>query len=378
MSKGSRAPLPSSDKKEEGENKKKRDREELTNSSGSPLFGHLSLLADKYTLQDDRLSLGGGTYGTIVVARASPHSLVACKCLMLPAVSSNKRHNAERFAGREIKVLKQLKGHENIIELLDVRRDPSDNIYLVFPLVPHDLFGLIHEHGSTMPPGQIKGYVKQLFEALQWCHSKHIMHRDVKPENVLVTRDNVLKLADFGLAREHVANYGNFTKQVQTRWYRAPELFMNCSDYGPSTDVWAAGCVMAYCLFVQPLFPGKSDDEQLGLIYSLCGTPKAIDEEWPNSLKDAARKSFRAPIPNMLVQRLGGGRNQSHRKAVFTTGAVAVVEAMLRVNPRHRADWTTLLAMPYFMEEYPLPYDSALMVQYRGEQRTAKVLKTKK
>lgn len=365
--KGSADPAPSSGKK--------REREELR-SSGSPLFGHLALLEEKYTLQDDRLSLGGGTYGTIVVARASPHTLVACKCLVLPPTSNSKREDRERFAGREIKVLKALKGHENIIELLDVRRDPSDNIYLVFPLVPHDLFGLIHEHGNTMPPGQIKGYVKQLFEALQWCHSKSIMHRDVKPENVLITRANVLKLADFGLAREHVANYAKFTQEVQTRWYRAPELFMGCSDYGPATDVWAAGCVMAFCLFVQPLFPGRRDEDQLGLIYGLCGTPR--EDEWPESLRERVRKSFRHPLPNVLKQRLGSGSNHSHRKGVFTAGATEVVSAMLRVNPRDRAAWADILALPYFVKEYPTPYTPELMVQYAGEQRTAKVLRRPK
>lgn len=357
---------------------KKREREELR-SSGSPLFGHLALLAEKYTLQDDRLSLGGGTYGTIVVARASPHVMVACKCLTLPPVSSHKREDRERFAGREIKVLKALKGHENIIELLDVRRDPEDNIYLVFPLVPHDLFGLIHEHGNTMPPGQIKGYVKQLFEALQWCHSKSIMHRDVKPENVLITRNNVLKLADFGLAREHVANYARFTQEVQTRWYRAPELFMGCSDYGPATDVWAAGCVMAFCLFVQPLFPGKRDEDQLGLIYGLCGTPLDIETKWPESLREEARKSFRKASPNQLRTRLlGSGQNHSHRKGVFTPGATHVLMAMLCVNPRDRAGWTDILNMPYFVEEYPTPYEPHLMIQYEGEKRTAKVLRRSK
>jgi serine/threonine protein kinase len=357
---------------------KKRDREKLT-SSGSPLFGHLQLFADKYTLQGDRVSLGGGTYGTILVARSSPHTLVACKRLDLPPLSSEKREGRERFAGREIKALKKLKGHVNIIELLDVRRDDRDNIYLVFPLVAHDLLGLIHEYGATMPPGQIKGYVKQLFEALQWCHSNNVMHRDVKPENVLVTRENVLKLADFGLAREYVQDYRKYTTEVQTRWYRAPELCMKCTDYGPATDMWAAGCVMSYCMFVQPLFPGEHDDDQLRLIYALCGTPRDINTEWPEPLRQAASKSFRYPISNTITRNLTGNRNnKSFRKAVFTSGAVAVLEAILQVNPCKRPSWTTVLTMPYFTEEHPLPYEPSLMVSYQGEYRTAKVKNTKK
>jgi serine/threonine protein kinase len=354
----------------------KRPRDDLRNSA-SPKFGHLDLLEDTYKLEGDRLSLGGGTYGTIVVAETLNGSKVACKRLTLPAIGSDSREDRERFAGREIKALKSVKGHEGIIELLDVRRDASDNIYLVFPLVPHDLCGLIYEHGNTMPPGQIKGYIKQLFEALQWCHGKNVMHRDVKPENVLVTRNNILKLADFGLAREYVAHYKKFTTEVQTRWYRAPELFMGCSDYGPATDVWAAGCVMAFCLFVQPLFPGRQDKDQLGLIYTLCGTPTNIDGEWPESLRNAARKSFTRFIPNTLSQKLGSSKNHSQRKGVFTCGATAVVKAMLEVNPRKRAEWKTLLAMPYFAEEYPKPYTAGEMVRYNGEHRTSSVVKNR-
>lgn len=355
----------------------KREREELK-SSGSPFFSQLPLLAEKYSVEPECGTLGGGTFGSILVGRiGGGGGRVALKCLHLPAVGNDSRPTKEYYARREIKALHRVAGHVNVIQLLDVRRDDADKVYLVFPLMPHDLLGLMHQHGTNMAPAQIKGYMKQLFEALRWCHSKNVLHRDVKPDNILIQHDNVLKLADFGLAREQMPDYARYTYEVQTLWYRAPELLLGATDYGGEPDLWAAGCVMGYCLFLFAVFPGKTEAEQLHLIYQLCGTPKNVETEWPKPLREAASKSFKQSQPGMLTERWGGSANVSFRKALFTRGAVQVLDAMLVVNPAHRASWNTVLTMPYFTEEHPRPYEPHEMRVFRTAQRTAKVINKK-
>lgn len=353
----------------------KRDREELR-ASCRP-FADLPFLSEKYAILEESsptAQVGGGTYGTILVARSDTGVEVAVKRLNLaPVDDTAKRLDSERYARREIRSLRAVSGHVNVIELLDYRRDALERVYLVFPLVAHDLYGIIKRHGTTLAPGQVKGYVKQIFEALQWCHSKDVMHRDVKPDNILVTADNVIKLADFGMSCAQMKQYERFTNPVQTLWYRAPELLMGISKYGPEVDVWAAGCVMAFCLFAAPMFPGDGEDKQLPLIFETCGTPRDIDTTWPEAMRDAAYKSFKYSKPCVLAMKLTGTHNASARKSLFTPGAVAVLETMLRLNPSARAGWEAILGMPYFVSEHPTPYASETMRTFRGNLRAAKI-----
>ena len=110
------------------------------------------------------------------------------------------------------------------------------------------------------------------------CHKHKVLHRDLKPQNLLINREGVLKLADFGLARAFGIPVKNFTHEVVTLWYRAPDILMGSKDYNTSVDIWSVGCIFAELVTKRPLFPGKNDEDQLNKIFKMRGTP--APDEW--------------------------------------------------------------------------------------------------
>ena len=107
----------------------------------------------------------------------------------------------------------------------------------------------------------IKSFLYQLLNGTAKCHKHKVLHRDLKPQNLLINREGVLKLADFGLARAFGIPVKNFTHEVVTLWYRAPDILMGSKDYNTSVDIWSVGCIFAEIVTKRPLFPGKSDDD---------------------------------------------------------------------------------------------------------------------
>jgi cyclin-dependent kinase len=106
-----------------------------------------------------------------------------------------------------------------------------------------------------------------------------VLHRDLKPQNLLINREGILKLADFGLARAFGIPVKNFTHEVVTLWYRAPDVLMGSKNYSTSVDIWSVGCIFAEIVTHKPLFAGNNEEEQLAKIFSIRGTPS--EEEWP-------------------------------------------------------------------------------------------------
>lgn len=118
----------------------------------------------------------------------------------------------------------------------------------------------------------------QLLNGTAKCHKHKVLHRDLKPQNLLINKDYVLKLADFGLARAFGIPVKNFTHEVVTLWYRAPDILMGSKDYNTSVDIWSVGCIFAEIVTKRPLFPGKNEEDQLLKIFKIRGTPCA--DEW--------------------------------------------------------------------------------------------------
>jgi len=125
---------------------------------------------------------------------------------------------------------------------------------------------------------QVKSFLFQLLNGTAKCHKHKVLHRDLKPQNLLINREGVLKLADFGLARAFGIPVKNFTHEVVTLWYRAPDILMGSKDYNTSVDIWSVGCIFAEIVTKRPLFPGKNEDDQLNKIFKIRGTPSS--EEW--------------------------------------------------------------------------------------------------
>jgi len=124
----------------------------------------------------------------------------------------------------------------------------------------------------------VKSYAYQLIDGLLFCHKRRILHRDLKPQNLLIDRKGALKLADFGLARAFCVPVRPYTHEVITLWYRAPEILLGSQAYSTPVDIWSAGCIFAEMLAKRPLFPGDSEIDQLFKVFRTLGTP--TEEIW--------------------------------------------------------------------------------------------------
>src|ERR1700753_2479083 len=178
---------------------------------------------------------------------------------------------------REISLMKELK-HENIVSLYDVIHT-ENKLMLVFEYMDKDLKKYMDAYGGPLPPEQIKSFMFQLLRGVAFCHERHVLHRDLKPQNLLINRRGELKLADFGLARAFGIPVNTFSNEVVTLWYRAPDVLLGSRQYDTAIDIWSAGCIMAEMFSGRPLFPGQQNDDQLIRIFRLMGTP--TEHTWP-------------------------------------------------------------------------------------------------
>ncbi|KAJ3102958.1 MCM DNA helicase complex subunit mcm6 [Phlyctochytrium planicorne] len=183
---------------------------------------------------------------------------------------------------REVKFLQELR-HPNVVEepyiqLIDVFAHKT-NLNLVLEYLDSDLEMIIKNRNVVFSAGDVKSWMLMTLRGTYHCHRSFILHRDLKPNNLLLAKDGNLKLADFGLARDFGDYSKPMTSQVVTRWYRAPELLLGAQRYGYGVDIWAIGCIFAELLLRVPYLAGNSDIEQLQTIFRALGTP--TDEEWP-------------------------------------------------------------------------------------------------
>ena len=209
-------------------------------------------------------TIGEGTYGVVYKARVrSTGEILALKRIRL----EQEEEGVPSTAIREISLLKELR-HENIVKLVDVVH-LEKKLYLVFEYLDLDL----KKHMDSSPHISndrmvIKGYVYQMCAGIAFCHSHRVLHRDLKPQNLLIdTETNSLKLADFGLARAFAIPLRAYTHEVVTLWYRAPEILLGAKQYSTPVDVWSIGCIFAEMINQSPLFPGDSEIDQLFKIF---------------------------------------------------------------------------------------------------------------
>ncbi|NWV04190.1 CDKL2 protein, partial [Ptilonorhynchus violaceus] len=202
--------------------------------------------------------VGEGSYGVVTKCRNRENGqIVAVKKFL----ESDDDAAVRKIALREIKLLKQLR-HENLVNLLDVCKRKK-RWYLVFEFVDHTVLDDLEASPSGLDYDRVRKYLFQIMRGIAFCHSHNIIHRDVKPENILVSQSGVVKLCDFGFARPLSASGESYTDYVATRWYRAPELLVGDTKYGRPVDVWAIGSLITEMLTGEPLFPGDSDIDQL-------------------------------------------------------------------------------------------------------------------
>ncbi|TRZ18773.1 hypothetical protein HGM15179_008320 [Zosterops borbonicus] len=210
--------------------------------------------------------VGQGSYGVVFKCRnKDTGQIVAIKKFL----ESEEDPVIRKIALREIRMLKRLK-HPNLVELLEVFRRKR-RLHLVLEYCEHTVLHELDKHPHGVPEYLVKSITWQTLQAVNFCHKHNCIHRDVKPENILITKHSVIKLCDFGFARILTGPSDSYTDYVATRWYRSPELLVGDTQYGPPVDVWAIGCLFAELLSGLPLWPGKSDVDQLYLIRRTLG-----------------------------------------------------------------------------------------------------------
>jgi len=244
---------------------------------------------DKYTKIE---KVGEGTYGVVYKARNNKTGeIVAMKKIRL----EQEDEGVPSTAIREISLLKEMKD-ENIVRLFDIVHSEA-KLYLVFEFLDLDLKKYMDKvekvgEGEGMGPDIVKKFTYQLVKGVNYLHSRRILHRDLKPQNLLIDKDGQLKIADFGLARAFGIPLRTYTHEIVTLWYRAPEVLLGSRHYSTGVDTWSVGCIFAEMVQRQPLFPGDSEIDEIFRIFRLLGTPD--EDMWPGV---SALPDFKTSFP---------------------------------------------------------------------------------
>eukprot|EP00002_Diphylleia_rotans_P029500 TRINITY_DN6010_c0_g4_i1.p1 TRINITY_DN6010_c0_g4~~TRINITY_DN6010_c0_g4_i1.p1 ORF type:complete len:350 (-),score=90.45 TRINITY_DN6010_c0_g4_i1:709-1758(-) len=255
---------------------------------------------------------------------------------------------------REIKILQNLRGGVNIINLLDVVREPHTKTpNLIFEYVDNIDFKTLY---PTLSYKDIQYYIFELLKALDFCHSRGIMHRDVKPHNVMIDHKNrKLRLIDWGLAEFYFPGK-DYNVRVASRYFKGPELLTNMLIYDYALDMWSLGCMFAGMIFRQePFFFGQDNQDQLVKIVKVLGTDdlvKFLDKyelELEPTLRDKISRCKRRPWDKFITP-----ENQH----LATPEAVDFLDKLLRYDPEERVTAKEAMALPFFND-----YNSEILSQ---------------
>ncbi|XP_062519677.1 cyclin-dependent kinase 2-like [Corticium candelabrum] len=279
--------------------------------------------------------VGEGTYGVVYKAKEKKTGeLVALKKIRL----DTETEGVPSTAIREISLLKELK-HHSIVRLKDVMHSQK-KLYLIFEYLDQDLKKFMDSaYSLNITEDLVKSYMHQLLQGIAFCHGHRVLHRDLKPQNLLIDKEGRIKLADFGLARAFGVPVRSYTHEVVTLWYRAPEILLGCRYYATSVDIWSIGCIFAEMLNRSPVFPGDSEIDQLFRVFRTLGTPD--ESTWPgvSDLPDykATFPKWRAQPFNSIVPKLG-------------EIGIDLLMQMLTYDPSQRISARNALSHQYFVD----------------------------
>ncbi|RKP36935.1 negative regulator of the PHO system [Dimargaris cristalligena] len=285
--------------------------------------------------------LGEGTYATVYKGEDTQNGAIVA----LKDIHYDPEEGTPSTAVREIALMKELR-HDNIVRLLHVEQT-ENNLVMVFEFMDKDLKKYMDTVGTpgtgALDAGVIRRFMFHLLQGLAFCHDRRVLHRDLKPQNLLISKTGVLKLADFGLARSTGIPVTTFSNEVVTLWYRAPDVLLGSKNYDTTIDMWSVGCIFAEMYTGRPLFPGNNADDQINRIFRVLGTPTY--QTWPllPELPNAKSKTFThhnpVPLPSVLPM-------MDHL-------AIDLLSRLLRYEPSQRIGAKEALMHPYFSELMP-------------------------
>ncbi|XP_010470362.1 PREDICTED: probable serine/threonine-protein kinase At1g54610 isoform X1 [Camelina sativa] len=307
----------------------------LSDACGEALNGWVPRKADTFEKID---KIGQGTYSNVYKAK----DMLTGKIVALKKVRfDNLEPESVKFMAREILVLRRL-DHPNVVKLEGlVTSRMSCSLYLVFQYMDHDLAGLASSPVVKFSEPEVKCLMRQLISGMEHCHSRGVLHRDIKGSNLLIDDGGVLKIADFGLATIFDPNHKRpMTSRVVTLWYRAPELLLGATDYGVAIDLWSAGCILAELLAGRPIMPGRTEVEQLHKIYKLCGSPS--EDYWKKGkFTHGAIYKPREPYKRSIRETFKD----------FPPSSLPLIDALLSIEPEDRQTATAALKSEFFTSE---------------------------
>ncbi|OWY42794.1 cell division control protein 2 [Alternaria alternata] len=299
--------------------------------------------------------VGEGTYGVVYKARdltTKDQRIVALKKIRLEA----EDEGVPSTAIREISLLKEM-NDPNIVRLLNIVHADGHKLYLVFEFLDLDLKKYMEAlpvsqggRGKALPEGSglagqalsmddkmVKKFMMQLCQGVRYCHAHRVLHRDLKPQNLLIDKDCNLKLADFGLARAFGVPLRTYTHEVVTLWYRSPEILLGGRQYSTGVDMWSVGCIFAEMCTRKPLFPGDSEIDEIFKIFRILGTPN--EQDWPGvtsfpDFKPSFPKWGRTDVANIVTN--------------LDEVGLDLLDALLVYDPAGRISAKQTVIHPYF------------------------------
>ncbi|KAJ3359888.1 Mitogen-activated protein kinase [Allomyces javanicus] len=295
-------------------------------------------LAKKYQLVRE---LGSGAYGVV----SSAKNLETGEDVAVKRVTKifTKTILAKR-ALREIKLLRHFNGHENITSILDMEvpnLHDYQELYLVQELMEADLHQIIRSE-QPLTDAHFQYFIYQILRGLKYIHSANVLHRDLKPGNLLVNADCELKICDFGLARGFSdapdENGGFMTEYVATRWYRAPEIMLSFQCYTKAIDIWSVGCIFGELLGSKPMFKGRDYVDQLNQILAILGTP---DDATLKRVGSHRAQVYIRSLPRMPRVPF------THLFPRASPQALDLLDKLLQFDPAQRITVEDALAHPY-------------------------------
>ncbi|KAH7826342.1 putative p34-cdc2 protein [Monocercomonoides exilis] len=291
---------------------------------------------DKLSQYEKKEVIGNGSYGKV-------HRAICKETGKEVALKRFKQRTKSKETSeaivREISLHKSLES-EHIVKYLDSFQNEFGDYYVAYELMKSDLGSVLVGMKGAIPLPIRKAYIKQVLQAVKFCHEKGILHRDLKPENFLIAQDRSLKLTDFGFSIDVSMPFDPSSSPIISRWYQAPELIFGTKNLNFSSDIWSVGCILGEMMHTErPLFKGLTDIDQLTKIFTFLGTPQ--DEEW-HGMKSLPRFIPFEPIKGIDLNKFFSSSPPSE---------IALLTSLLSLDPSARPSAEEALKHPYFSEE---------------------------